>query len=83
VWTGPDEVKQCQWELEADMEKFLEAAESIVFRYQWGTYNVLILPNSFPYGGMENPIFTFATPTIISKDSTFKGSKQLLDIEIC
>jgi leukotriene-A4 hydrolase len=47
VWTGPEEVKQCQWEMEQDMERFLEAAESIVFRYQWGTYNVLVLPNSF------------------------------------
>jgi leukotriene-A4 hydrolase len=69
VWTGPDELDQCKWELEGDMEHFLEAAEKIVFSYQWGTYNVLILPSSFPYGGMENPIFTFATPTIISKDS--------------
>ena len=52
VLTGPEEVDQCKWELEDDMEKFLEAAESIVFKYQWGTYNVLILPNSFPYGGL-------------------------------
>jgi leukotriene-A4 hydrolase len=51
VWTGPDEIYGCKWELERDMEKFLEAAESIIFQYQWGTYNVLVLPNSFPYGG--------------------------------
>jgi leukotriene-A4 hydrolase len=68
VWTGPEELVGCKWELEEDMEKFLEAAEKIVFPYAWGTYNVLVLPPSFPYGGMENPIFTFATPTIISKD---------------
>ena len=69
VVTSPDEIEKCKWELENDMEKFLEAAESIVFKYQWGTYNVLILPASFPYGGMENPIYTFATPTIVSGDS--------------
>jgi hypothetical protein len=46
----------------------MEAAEKIVYPYAWGMYNVLVLPASFPYGGMENPIFTFATPTIISKD---------------
>jgi leukotriene-A4 hydrolase len=51
VWTGPGEIDGCKWELEKDMERFLEAAESIVFPYQWGTYNVLVLPNSFPYGG--------------------------------
>jgi leukotriene-A4 hydrolase len=52
VWAGPDEVADCQWELDGDMEKFMEAAEDIVFKYAWGTYNVLILPNSFPYGGI-------------------------------
>lgn len=75
VISGPEEVDGCQWELEKDMEKFLEAAESLVFKYQWGTYNVLVLPNSFPYGGMENPIYTFATPTIISKDRRFPNSR--------
>lgn len=68
VVTGPEELVGCQWELEDDMEKFMEAAEKIVYPYAWGTYNVLVLPASFPYGGMENPIYTFATPTIISKD---------------
>ncbi|GLB12082.1 hypothetical protein AtubIFM57258_009360 [Aspergillus tubingensis] len=68
VATSPDKVQECQWELEADTEKFIGAIEKIVYPYAWGEYNVLILPPSFPYGGMENPIFTFATPSIISKD---------------
>ncbi|KAJ9156401.1 Leukotriene A(4) hydrolase [Pleurostoma richardsiae] len=68
VATGPDEVKASQWELERDMQKFLDAAEKLVFPYRWGEYNVLVLPPSFPYGGMENPVYTFATPTIISGD---------------
>ncbi|KAK4245853.1 peptidase family M1-domain-containing protein [Corynascus novoguineensis] len=74
VATGPDELKASQWELQDDMDKFLDAAEKIVFPYQWGEYNVLVLPPSFPYGGMENPIFTFATPTIIS------GDRQNIDV---
>lgn len=45
----------------------LTELQKIVYPYVWGEYNVLILPPSFPYGGMENPIFTFATPSIISK----------------
>ncbi|KAF2835226.1 putative leukotriene A-4 hydrolase like protein [Patellaria atrata CBS 101060] len=68
VWTGPEELSACKWELERDMETYMEVAERIVFPYAWTTYNVLVLPASFPYGGMENPIFTFATPTIISGD---------------
>ncbi|KAK3906440.1 peptidase family M1-domain-containing protein [Staphylotrichum tortipilum] len=74
VCTGPNELKASQWELEDDMDKFLDAAEKIVFPYRWGEYNVLVLPPSFPYGGMENPIFTFATPTIIS------GDRQNIDV---
>lgn len=74
VATGPDELKDCKWELEADTEKFLQAGESLVYPYAWGEYNVLVLPPSFPYGGMENPIYTFATPTIIS------GDRQNVDV---
>ncbi|KAK5800991.1 hypothetical protein VI817_003203 [Penicillium citrinum] len=68
VATSPDKLDECKWELEADTENFINTIEKIVYPYAWGQYNVLILPPSFPYGGMENPIFTFATPSIISKD---------------
>ncbi|KAH8695911.1 leukotriene A-4 hydrolase [Talaromyces proteolyticus] len=68
VVTSPDRIDECKWEFEADTEKFMEAIEKIVYPYAWGEYNVLVLPPSFPYGGMENPIFTFATPSLISKD---------------
>lgn len=53
VATSPDQLGDCQWELEADTEKFIQAAEKIVYPYVWGSYNVLFLPPSFPYGGME------------------------------
>ena len=68
VSTGPEELSDAKWELEADTEKFIEVAEKLIYPYQWTQYNVLVLPPSFPYGGMENPVFTFATPTIISGD---------------
>ncbi|TQS33250.1 hypothetical protein Golomagni_06411, partial [Golovinomyces magnicellulatus] len=74
VATGPNELEACKWELQDDMDKFMEAAEKLVFPYRWGEYNVLVLPPSFPYGGMENPIYTFATPTIIS------GDRQNIDV---
>lgn len=51
VATGPNELEDCKWELERDMEKFMEVAEKLVFPYKWGAYNVLVLPPSFPYGG--------------------------------
>lgn len=56
VWTGPEELKASQWEFEADTEAYIQAAEKIVYPYAWTTYNVLVLPPSFPYGGMENPV---------------------------
>jgi len=74
VWTGPGELTDCQWELEDSTEKFIEIAEKIVYPYAWTTYNVLVLPPSFPYGGMENPVYTFATPTLIS------GDRQNVDV---
>ncbi|GGK69267.1 M1 family metallopeptidase [Rufibacter glacialis] len=52
----------------ADTEKMLLAAESLYGPYQWGRYDLLVLPPSFPFGGMENPKLTFATPTIIAGD---------------
>ncbi|KAK3327366.1 peptidase family M1-domain-containing protein [Cercophora scortea] len=74
VATGPNELKESQWEFEDDMDNFMDAAEKIVFPYAWGEYNVLVLPPSFPYGGMENPVFTFATPTVVS------GDRQNVDV---
>jgi leukotriene-A4 hydrolase len=50
VATGPDELADCKWELEADTERFIKAGESLVYPYAWGEYNVLVLPPSFPYG---------------------------------
>jgi leukotriene-A4 hydrolase len=53
VWTAPDMLEASKWELEEGTETFIKAAEAIVYDYAWGTYNMLVLPPSFPYGGME------------------------------
>ena len=52
----------------ADLEKMVAAAESLLGPYRWGRYDLLVLPPSFPFGGMENPRLTFATPTILAGD---------------
>lgn len=43
----------------------LKTAEDLAGPYVWGQYDILVLPPSFPYGGMENPCLTFATPTLL------------------
>ncbi len=51
-----------------EMEQMLESAENLYGPYLWDRYDVIVLPPSFPFGGMENPRLTFATPTIIAGD---------------
>jgi leukotriene-A4 hydrolase len=67
VYTEPSVMKKTADEL-VDVEKMVEAAESLYGPYAWGRYDLLVLPPSFPFGGMENPRLTFATPTIIAGD---------------
>ncbi|NML64768.1 M1 family metallopeptidase [Hymenobacter sp. RP-2-7] len=52
----------------ADLERMVLAAEQLYGPYRWGRYDLLVLPPSFPFGGMENPCLTFVTPTIIAGD---------------
>lgn len=54
----------------SDMGKMVTAAESLYGPYLWNRFDVLVLPPSFPFGGMENPMLTFATPTIIAGDKS-------------
>ena len=67
VYAEPSVIDRAASEF-ADLEKMIEAAEALGGPYRWGRYDVLVLPPSFPFGGMENPRVTFATPTILAGD---------------
>ncbi|MBB1178662.1 aminopeptidase [Pseudomonas sp. FW305-3-2-15-E-TSA4] len=67
VWTEPSRLRAAAHELEPTAE-MVDAAEKLYGPYRWGRYDLLVLPPSFPFGGMENPKLTFATPTIIAGD---------------
>ncbi|HBN52557.1 MAG TPA: aminopeptidase [Stenotrophomonas sp.] len=69
VWAEPAMVGKAAKEFE-DTEKMIGAAEKLYGEYRWGRYDMLVLPPSFPFGGMENPRLTFATPTVIVGDKS-------------
>ncbi len=67
VYAEPSLIDRAVYEFE-ETEKMVEIAESLYGPYQWERYDMVVLPPSFPFGGMENPRITFATPTIIAGD---------------
>ena len=67
VWSEPETVEAGAFEF-SETEDFLTAAERVAGPYVWGRYDLLLLPPSFPYGGMENPCLTFVTPTLLAGD---------------
>ena len=69
VYAEPSMLEKCAQEL-SDMGKMVDAAEQLYGPYQWERFDVIVLPPSFPFGGMENPRITFATPTIIAGDKS-------------
>ncbi|KAJ1964415.1 Leucyl aminopeptidase yscIV [Dipsacomyces acuminosporus] len=73
VWSEHENIDDCAWEF-AEVDKILQTAEKLVTPYSWGRYDLLVLPPSFPYGGMENPCLTFVTPTLLA------GDRSLTDV---
>jgi leukotriene-A4 hydrolase len=67
IYAEPSVIESAVWEF-VDLEKMIAGAEELYGPYQWDRYDVLVLPPSFPFGGMENPRLTFATPTILAGD---------------
>ncbi|XP_018570757.1 leukotriene A-4 hydrolase isoform X2 [Anoplophora glabripennis] len=67
VWAEKEIIEDCAFEF-AETEHQLKTAEEICGPYVWGIYDLLVLPPSFPYGGMENPCLTFVTPTLLAGD---------------
>ncbi|KRW98239.1 Armadillo-type fold [Pseudocohnilembus persalinus] len=70
VITEPDMMPESAKDLE-DLEDYLVAIEDYTqIPYIWGSYKIVIMPPSFPFGGMENPLLTFASPSIITGDKS-------------
>ncbi len=67
VYAEAEILDKAAWEF-AETEEMIVAAEALYGSYEWERYDILVLPASFPFGGMENPRLTFATPTIIAGD---------------
>jgi aminopeptidase N len=67
VYAEPSVIEAAAYEF-AEMQHMVDTAEALYGDYRWGKYDVIVLPPSFPFGGMENPRLTFATPTIIAGD---------------
>jgi leukotriene A-4 hydrolase/aminopeptidase len=67
VYAEPPVAEAAAWEF-ADTPKMIAAAEKLYGPYRWGRYDLLVLPPSFPFGGMENPRLTFVTPTLLARD---------------
>ncbi len=67
VYAVPELIDAAEYEF-GTMEDLLVAAEGLYGKYAWERYDLLVLPAAFPFGGMENPRLTFATPTIIAGD---------------
>jgi leukotriene-A4 hydrolase len=69
IYAEPSVVGKAAHEFE-DTEKMIATTEQLYGPYRWGRYDILVLPASFPYGGMENPNMTFATPTVLVGDKS-------------
>ena len=69
VYAEPSVVERAASEFD-EVDRMITAAEKLYGPYRWGRYDLLVLPPSFPFGGMENPTLTFATPSIIAGDKS-------------
>jgi len=76
VWAEPEMIDSSYWEFSEDTARFLAAEEELVASYKFGVYDLLVLPNSFPYGGMENACLSFLTPTLLA------GDRSLVDVVV-
>ena len=69
VYAEPSVLEAAAREFE-DTESMMQAVEALYGRYRWGRYDILVLPPAFPFGGMENPMLTFVSPTVIAGDKS-------------
>jgi hypothetical protein len=69
VWAEPGLVQAAAGEF-SQVDQLMAAAERLFGPYDWDRFDLLVMPPSFPYGGMENPRLTFLTPTLIAGDGS-------------
>ncbi len=69
IYSEPELSDACRYEFE-DLPKMIAAAENLYGEYRWDQFDMVILPYSFPFGGMENPRLTFANPTLLAGDQS-------------
>ncbi|CAE6490640.1 unnamed protein product [Rhizoctonia solani] len=74
VWAEPEQMDAAFWEFSKDTANYVLEAEKMLTPYEFGVYDLLLLPPSFPYGGMENACLTFVTPTLLA------GDRSLVDV---
>jgi len=67
IYSEPELLEAAAWEF-GETQEMMDRTEAVYGEYRWGRYDLLILPPSFPYGGMENPRLSFITPTVIAGD---------------
>ncbi|KEO92107.1 aminopeptidase [Erythrobacter longus] len=72
VWAEPEVIEAAAQEV-GDTEEMIDAGIALFGDYRWGRYDMIVLPPAFPYGGMENPVMTFLTPTFIAGDRSNNG----------
>jgi len=69
VWSEKELLEAAVYEFSQDTEKFIQTGEEITgLKYEWGVYDMVILPPAFPYGGMENPNLTFLSASLLAGD---------------
>ncbi|NWZ53219.1 AMPB Aminopeptidase, partial [Haliaeetus albicilla] len=76
VWAEPCLIEAAKKEYDGVIEEFLAVGEKLFGPYVWGRYDILFMPPSFPFGGMENPCLTFVTPCLLA------GDRSLVDVII-
>ncbi|XP_064589377.1 aminopeptidase B [Zonotrichia leucophrys gambelii] len=76
VWAEPCLIEAAKKEYDGVIEEFLVVGEKLFGPYVWGRYDILFMPPSFPFGGMENPCLTFVTPCLLA------GDRSLADVII-
>ncbi|KAG8864305.1 hypothetical protein FRB96_006126 [Tulasnella sp. 330] len=74
VWAEPETIDAAYFEFSKDTASYVATEEKLVTPYEFGVYDLLVLPPAFPYGGMENACLTFLTPTLLT------GDRSLVDV---